>query len=78
MSLGKHSVAAIFSTCAIGLVLLIAPVRAGDASAEVDFVNRASVGNLFAIEESELALRRADASEVKYFAQQLIDAHEKA
>jgi putative membrane protein len=68
----------IFSMCLIGLVLLVTPAWAGDASAEIDFVTRASVGNLFAIAESELALRRADASKVKFFAQQLVDDHEKA
>jgi putative membrane protein len=69
-------VTAIFSICMLGFVLLVTPAWAGDA--EVDFVTRASVGNLFAIAESELALSRADASEVKFFAQQLIDDHEKA
>lgn len=69
---------AIFSMCLIGLVLLVTPVWAGDTSAEIDFVTRASVGNLFAIAESELALSRADASKVRLFAQQLVDDHEKA
>jgi putative membrane protein len=68
----------ISSMCLIALSLLVTPAWAGDANDEIDFVTRASVGNLFAIAESELALRRADASEVKFLAQQLIDDHEKA
>ena len=68
----------ISSMCLIALSLLATPAWAGDVNDEIDFVNRASVGNLFAIAESELALRRADASEVKFLAQQLIDDHEKA
>lgn len=64
--------------CVIGLALSVTPAWAGGAKDEIDFVTRASIGNLFAIEELELALSRADASEVKFFAQQLIDDHEKA
>lgn len=68
----------IFAICLIALSLLVTPAWAGDANDEIDFVTRASIGNLFAIEESELALSRADASEVKIFARQLIDDHDKA
>ena len=74
----RESMTAIFSMCLIALSLLVTPAWAGDANDEIDFVTRASTGNLFAIAESELALNRADASEVKFFAQQLIDDHESA
>ena len=40
----------------VGLVLSVAPTWAKDFSAELDFVTRASNSNLFAIEESRLAL----------------------
>ncbi|MGA7807679.1 DUF4142 domain-containing protein [Bradyrhizobium sp.] len=68
----------LFSICAMGFVLLAAPARARDAKAEIDFVTRASVGNLFAIAESELAISRAGDPEVKAFAQQLVEDHQKA
>ena len=42
----------------IALVLSLAPAWAADSSAEVDFLTRASNSNLFAIEESRLALDR--------------------
>ena len=63
---------------ATGLVLSIAPARAGDASAEIDFVTRASIANLVAIAESRLALSRATDPKVKAFASRLIRAHEIA
>ena len=66
------------SICLVGLVLLVTPARAGDAKAEIDFVTRASIGNLFAIAESQLAVDRTDSPDVKGFAQQLVADHEKA
>src|SRR6201996_6151092 len=71
----RESVTAI---CLVGLVLLVTPARAGDAKAEIDFVTRASIGNLFAIAESQLAVDRTDSPDVKGFAQQLVADHEKA
>ena len=73
----RESVTAI-SICLVGLVLLVTPARAGDAKAEIDFVTRASIGNLFAIAESQLAVDRTDNPEVKGLAQQLIADHEAA
>ncbi|HUC18697.1 MAG TPA: DUF4142 domain-containing protein [Acetobacteraceae bacterium] len=66
--------------CVIGLVLslAVAPARAGDFNAEVDFVTRASIGNLFAITESRLALDRTGDPQVKTFALRLIESHGKA
>jgi putative membrane protein len=75
---GRDSVTAIFSMCVIGLVLLVTPAWAGDAKAEIDFVTRASIGNLFAIAESQLAIDRTKDSDVKAFAQQLVADHESA
>jgi putative membrane protein len=74
----KESVAAIFSLGLIGVVVLMTPARAGDAKAEIDFVTRASIGNLFAITESQLAIDRTNDPEVKAFAEQLVADHEKA
>ena len=62
----------------IGFVLLVTPAWAGDAKDEVDFVTRASIGNLFAIAESQLAISRTNDPAVKAFAQQLVEDHEKA
>jgi hypothetical protein len=45
----------------IGLVLSVAPALAGDFSAELDFLTRDSNSDLFAIEESRLALDRTRA-----------------
>jgi putative membrane protein len=64
--------------CVLGFGLLVTPAWAGDAKAEIDFVTRASIGNLFAIAESELAISRTDDPEVKAFAEQLVEDHQKA
>ena len=59
----------------IGLVLLLAPAWAADFSAELDFVARASNSNLFAIEESRLALDRTGDPKLKTFAHQMVKDH---
>jgi putative membrane protein len=78
MTWERVSVTAIFSMCVIGVALLVTPACAGDAKAEIDFVTRASIGNLFAIAESQLAIARTNDPGVKAFAQQLIEDHERA
>ncbi len=62
----------------LGLALSSIPAFAADFSAELDFVTRASNSNLFAIEESRLALDRTGDPKVKTFAGRLIDDHGKA
>jgi putative membrane protein len=64
-----------FPLSVIGLVLLAAPAWAADSSAEVDFLTRASNSNLYAIEESRLALDRSGDAKVKAFARQMVDEH---
>ena len=59
----------------IALVLSLAPAWAADFSAEVDFLTRASNANLFAVEESRLALDRTRDSKVKTFARQMVKDH---
>jgi putative membrane protein len=63
-------------TCVFGLSLTAGPLFAGND--DVDFVNRASIGHRFAIEESQIALDRAADPRVKALAQQLIQDHEMA
>jgi putative membrane protein len=65
-----------FSTGVIAFALLAGPAWAGKD--EADFVTRASIGNLFAIAESRLALERASDPKLKNFAQQLVADHDKA
>jgi putative membrane protein len=65
-----------FSIAIIGFILLASPAWAGKD--EIDFVTRASVGNLFAIAESQLAVERASDPAVNALAQQLVDDHKKA
>jgi putative membrane protein len=67
----------ILSMCVMGFMLLAMPARAADAKAEIDFVTRASVGHLFAITESQLAIDKAADPNVKAFAEQLISDHER-
>ena len=62
----------------IGLVLSVAPAWAADFSAELDFLTRASNSNLFAIEESRLALDRSGDSKVKTFARRMVEDHGRA
>ena len=63
---------------AVGLVLSVVPVWAADFSAERDFLTRASNSNLFAIEESRLALDRTGDPKVKTFARRVGEDHRKA
>jgi putative membrane protein len=70
--------AKIFSVCAVAFTLLATPAWAADAKDEIDFVTRASIGNLFVIAESQLAIDKTGDPKVKAFAQQLIEDHEKA
>lgn len=65
-------------TSVVGLVLSAGLAFAADSSAELDFVTRASNSNLFAIQESRLALDRAHDPEVKTFARRLVEDHGKA
>jgi putative membrane protein len=62
----------------VGLVLSVVPVWAADSSAEIDFVTRASNSNLFAIEESRLAIDRAGDPKVKTFARRMAEDHGSA
>jgi putative membrane protein len=66
----------IFSIGVIAFALSAGPASAGKD--EVDFVTRASIGHLFAIAESQLAIDRAANPKVKAFAQALIEDHRKA
>jgi putative membrane protein len=68
-------------TGAIGLIVLVlsvVPTSAADFSAELDFLTRASNSNLFAIEESQLALDRTSDPQVKTFARRMVEDHESA
>jgi putative membrane protein len=62
----------------IARVFLVGTAWAGDFSAELDFLTRASNSNLFAIEESRLAPDRSGGSQVKSFARRMVDDHGKA
>ena len=62
----------------VGLVLSVVPVWAADFSAELDFVTRASNANLFAIEESRLALDRTGDPKLKTFARHVVEDHGRA
>ena len=58
-------------------VLLVAGVDVAQDSPQ-QFAEKAAVSNLFEIQSSELALEKAEAEEVKSFAQKMIDDHTKA
>jgi putative membrane protein len=66
----------------ISSVALIATISLGIASAEAastkDFVHNAAIGSEFEIESSKLALEKSSNSDVKQFAQMMIDDHTKA
>lgn len=65
-------------TGVLGLVVSVGLAFAADFSAELDFVTRASNSNLFAIEESRLALNRSHDPRLKTFARRLVEDHGKA
>jgi putative membrane protein len=52
--------------------------RAADADATQNFIEKATIGNQFEIESSQLALERSKDEKVRTFAQQMIDDHRKA
>lgn len=63
----------------IGAVPAWAPAWAQTPSAnDAEFVTKATVGNSFEIEESQLALQRATDPKLKAFAQRMIDDHTAA
>lgn len=62
----------------VGFLLSAGLAFAASFSAELDFVTRASNSNLFAVEESRLALDRTHEPRVKTFARRLIDEHGQA
>jgi putative membrane protein len=64
-----------FPLSVIGLLLLVFRASAADFSAEVDFLTKASNSNLFAIEESRLALDRSGDANLKTFARRMVDEH---
>ena len=62
----------------IGLVLSVGLAWAEDFGVERDFLTRASNSNLFAIQESRLALDRSGDSKVKTFAGRMVEDHGRA
>jgi putative membrane protein len=64
-----------FPLSVMGLVLFGVAAWAADSSAENDFLTRASNSNLFAIEESRLAIDRTRDSKLKTFARQMVKDH---
>jgi putative membrane protein len=65
-------------TGVVCLVLWVGLAFGADFSAELDFVTRASNSNLFAIEESRLAIDRAFDPKVKTFARRMVEDHGRA
>lgn len=67
-----------FRTLALLALLLSGPAFAADEPEKTaDFVSKAAVANKFEIDTSQLALKYAQSSDVKTFAQQMISDHEK-
>jgi predicted outer membrane protein len=64
-----------FPLSVMGLVLFGTAAWAADFSAELDFLTRASNSNLFAIEESRLAIDRTGDPKVKTFAGRMVEDH---
>ena len=60
------------------LALSIPAMADGPPKETTEFVNKVSVANQFEIETSQLALKYGKGSDVKAFAQQMIDDHTKA
>ena len=65
------------SVAAMTTFLCIVGVTAAQANSNKaeDFIKKASMGNLFEIESSKIALKRSQNADVKQFAQQMIDDH---
>ena len=63
---------------ALAALVMIVPAAADTPKQTTDFVNKVAVANQFEIDTSQLALKYAKGSDVKTFAQQMIDDHTKA
>jgi putative membrane protein len=60
------------------LVMIVPAVAETPPEQTTDFVNKVAVANQFEIDTSQLALKYGKGSDVKTFAQQMIDDHTKA
>ncbi len=63
---------------AVALSALLSPAFAQSAPSAADFATKASVGNTFEVDESQLALKQASSTKVKAFARMMIADHTKA
>jgi putative membrane protein len=63
---------------ALAALVMIVPAAADTPKQTTDFVSKVAVSNQFEIDTSQLALKYAKGSDVKTFAQQMIDDHTKA
>ena len=67
------------SLVVLSAVLLTPPLAvAKDSSKTTQFVHNASIGGTFEVESSQLALERSQNTDVKSFAQMMVDDHTKA
>ncbi len=73
----KHWNISALAAFAVAILLAIAPNARAATSAEA-FVKNATIGNLFEIQTSQLALDKSQNADVKQFAQRMIDDHGKA
>ncbi len=63
----------------IGAPVLVSAADAADVQKEAqEFVKKVSISNMFEIETSQVALTRSTDAEVKTYAQQMINDHNKA
>ncbi|MET0409537.1 MAG: DUF4142 domain-containing protein [Hyphomicrobium sp.] len=67
-----------FRSLAILAFISTAALAADVPAATTDFIDKVAVSNKFEIDTSELALKYGKSSDVKSFAQQMIDDHTKA
>mgnify|MGYP003393133716 CR=1 FL=1 len=64
----------LFNTSLLGVIVVVSPAYAISTQ---DFVQTASIANEFEIESSQLALEKSQNSDVKKFAQRMVDDHTK-
>jgi putative membrane protein len=74
----KKNLLKLLCLLSLGVFIASPALEAKDTNGAEDFVKTASMANEFEIESSRLALDKSQNTDVRRFAQQMIDDHEKA
>jgi putative membrane protein len=78
MSLSNVGMFVLIGFTGLCFAMALGSANAMGTHSAADFVKKASVGNEFEVESSQLALQKSQDENIRHFAQQMIDDHGKA